>query len=34
MQLSVAADANIGQTKGLVKAVGTAESNVTQESLC
>jgi len=33
-QMSVAADANIGQPKGLVKAVGTAESNVTQESLC
>jgi len=29
MQLSVAADANKGQTKGLVKAVGMAESDVT-----
>jgi hypothetical protein len=29
MQLSVAADANKAQTKGLVKAIGMAESEVT-----
>jgi len=34
MQVRGAADANNGQTKGLVKAVGTAESDVTEESHC
>jgi hypothetical protein len=33
MQLSVAAEANKLQTKGLVKAVGMAESEATQASL-
>jgi hypothetical protein len=32
-QLSIAADANKAQTKGLVKVVGMTESEVTKESL-